>query len=81
MISVIPMLISAILPISFFIEYYNTGLVSRFPTAILRSALGVLSFLSFYTDLILDNVSTHTREIKRLNYHKLTSVLSKFDDN
>ena len=49
-------------------EFMETGLVPRLPTAILASALGVLSVLSFFSGLILDSVSLGRREMKRLHY-------------
>ena len=49
-------------------EFLNTGLVPRFPTAILASALMILAFLSFSSGLILDTVTHGRREMKRLNY-------------
>lgn len=38
-------------------DFIDTGLVERFPTAILSSSLGVISILSLFSGLILDNVS------------------------
>lgn len=37
-------------------EFIKTGLVDRFPTAVLSSSLGVISTLCLFTGLILDNV-------------------------
>jgi glycosyltransferase involved in cell wall biosynthesis len=50
------------------LEYLDTGLVRRFPTAILCSALGVISVLCLATGLILDLVAHVRREAKRLVY-------------
>jgi glycosyltransferase involved in cell wall biosynthesis len=50
------------------LEYLDTGLVRRFPTAILCSGLGVISVISVATGLILDLVSHVRRETKRLAY-------------
>ena len=61
-------LISTALAVPIFIEYSETGLVPRFPTAILCTALMILSFFSFYTGLILDTMTTARREMKRLYY-------------
>jgi len=61
-------IISILLAMPIFVEYFETGLVPRFPTAILCSALMILSFLSFYAGLILDTVTTTRREMKRLYY-------------
>jgi hypothetical protein len=49
-------------------EFMATGLVPRLPTAILASALGILSVLSFFSGLILESVSLGRREMKRLHY-------------
>jgi glycosyltransferase involved in cell wall biosynthesis len=50
------------------LEYTRTGLVPRIPTALLASALMILSFLAFTCGLILDTVSRGRVEIKRLWY-------------
>jgi glycosyltransferase involved in cell wall biosynthesis len=50
------------------IEYARTGLVPRFPTAILCASLMILAFLSVVAGVILDTVSRGRREIKRLAY-------------
>ncbi len=52
-------------------EYMTTGLVPRFPTAILATGLTILSFISFVAGLILDTVTLARREIKRLHYLSL----------
>ncbi len=48
--------------------YLQTGLVPRFPTAIVATGLVVLAFLSFACGLILDSVSRGRTELKRLAY-------------
>jgi hypothetical protein len=48
--------------------YMATGLVPRFPTAILSTGIMILSFLSFTAGLILDTVTTGRREAKRMVY-------------
>ena len=50
------------------VEYLQTGLVPRFPTAILASGLGVIAMLSITAGLILDTVTLGRREMKRLAY-------------
>ena len=50
------------------LEYFDTGLVRRFPTAILCSALGVVAVVCVATGLILDLVAHVRREAKRLAY-------------
>lgn len=49
-------------------EFSRTGLVPRLPTALLATALAILSFLSFTCGLILDTVSRGRAEAKRLAY-------------
>jgi glycosyltransferase involved in cell wall biosynthesis len=49
-------------------EYLRTGLVPRFPTAILATGLIILGFVSFIAGLILDTVTLGRRELKRLHY-------------
>lgn len=50
------------------LEYMETHLVPRFPTAILATGLMLLSFLSLACGLILHNVARGQREMKRLAY-------------
>lgn len=50
------------------VEYMETHLVPRFPTAILATGLMLLSFLSLACGLILHNVARGQREMKRLAY-------------
>ena len=51
-----------------FVTYFETGLVPRFPTAILTSGMMILAFLSLACGVILDTVSHGRREMKRLRY-------------
>jgi glycosyltransferase involved in cell wall biosynthesis len=50
------------------IEYLDTGLVPRLPTAILASATMLAAFLSLFAGLILDSVARARRETKWLRY-------------
>jgi glycosyltransferase involved in cell wall biosynthesis len=50
------------------IEFIETGLVPRFPTAVLASGMMLLAFLSLACGLILDTVTLGRREIKRMWY-------------
>jgi glycosyltransferase involved in cell wall biosynthesis len=50
------------------VTYLETGLVPRFPTAILATGVMLLAFLSFTCGLILDSVARGRRETKRLFY-------------
>lgn len=51
-----------------FVTYVQTGLVPRFPTAILATGIMILACLSFTCGLILDSVARGRREMKRLSY-------------
>src|SRR3982751_6763793 len=56
------------------ITYVQTGLVPRFPTAILVTGLMIVAFLSFAVGLILDTVVRGRREMRRLAYLALPAV-------
>jgi len=57
-----------VLAVPLAITYAETGLVPRFPTAILITGLMVVAFLSFAAGLILDTVVRGRREVRRLFY-------------
>jgi len=61
-------LLSLILGAPVVLEFMRTGLVPRFPTALLAAALMILSFLALTCGLILDTVSRGRVEVKRLWY-------------
>jgi len=48
--------------------YMETGLVPRFPTAILATGIMLLAFLSLTCGFVLDTVTHGRRELKRLSY-------------
>ncbi len=50
------------------LTYRQTGLVPRFPTAILATGIMILAFLSLASGVILDTVKHGRREMKRLHY-------------
>jgi glycosyltransferase involved in cell wall biosynthesis len=50
------------------LDYLQTGLVPRFPTAILSTGLMILAALSGFAGLILDTVTRGRRELKMLAY-------------
>jgi len=66
--SLLTFVLSFGLAIPIFITYLDTGLVPRFPTAILSTGLIILSFLSLVSGVILDSVSRARLEVKRLRY-------------
>ena len=61
-------LVAILLGIPVILDYRDTGLVPRFPTAILCTGLIVIAVLCVATGLILDLVSHVRREAKRLTY-------------
>ena len=66
--------LAIVLSIPLAITYFETGLVPRFPTAILATGLMILAALSFFTGLILDTVVRGRREVRRLHYLSLPAV-------
>lgn len=58
--------IAIAIPVVF--EFIHTGVVPRFPTAILSASMMVCALLSFACGLILDNVTRGRHEMKRLIY-------------
>ena len=61
-------LLALILAAPLAITYAHTGLVPRFPTAILVTGLTILAALCFFAGLILDTVVRGRREVRRLAY-------------
>jgi glycosyltransferase involved in cell wall biosynthesis len=63
------LLIAAVmLAVPLVLTYLDTGLVPRFPTAILVTGMVVIAVLSFFAGLILDTVTRGRRELRRLFY-------------
>ncbi len=69
-------LLALVLIYPIFITYIETGLVPRFPTAILSTGLSLLGFLSITAGLILDTVTRGRQEAKRMRYLEIPSPLS-----
>lgn len=61
-------LIGVLLGVPVVLNYFETGLVPRLPTAVLSVGLVMLGFLSVFTGLILDVVTKARQELKRLTY-------------
>jgi glycosyltransferase involved in cell wall biosynthesis len=61
-------LLSIALGIPVVVDFLNTGLVRRLPTALLATGLMLIAALSFVTGLILDTVSRGRRESRMLAY-------------
>jgi len=71
------LLLGLLLSVPVVLDYIETGLVPRFPTAILSTGLVLLSFLSFACGLILDSVSRGRKEMKRIAYLSVPAVGTK----
>jgi len=65
--------LAIVLAIPLAITYINTGLVPRFPTAILVTGMVVIAVLCFFAGLILDTVTRGRREVRRLYYLSLAA--------
>ncbi|VXC51706.1 glycosyltransferase family 2 protein [Sphingomonas sp. 8AM] len=64
-------LLAVVLAVPLVVTYMHTGLVPRFPTAILTTGLIILAALCFFAGLILDTVVRGRREVRRLAYLQL----------
>ena len=53
--------------------YLQTGLVPRFPTAVLVTGMVIVAMLCVFTGLILDTVTRGRREVRRLAYLSLAA--------
>jgi uncharacterized membrane protein (DUF485 family) len=61
-------LTSVLLAVPLVIEFLETGLVPRIPTAVLSTGLMLVAVMSFVCGLILDTVTRGRRELKRMHY-------------
>jgi glycosyltransferase involved in cell wall biosynthesis len=61
-------LVALLLAVPLVVTYIETGLVPRFPTAILVTGLMILAFLCGFSGLILDTVVRGRVEVRRLAY-------------
>lgn len=62
------MILAVLLAAPLVLTYIDTGLVPRFPTAILVTGMTVVAVLCFFAGLILDTVTRGRREMRRLAY-------------
>ena len=67
-ISVVLALVAVVQSYPLFLTYAQTGLVPRFPTAVLVTGMMLTAFLSLACGLILDTVTRGRQEAKRLAY-------------
>lgn len=63
--------LSILLAIPIFIEFMDTGLVSKLPTAVLCTGLMILAFLSMACGFILDSLARFRIEAKKTAYLKI----------
>lgn len=61
-------LVSIVLAVPLFQTYMESGLVPRFPTAVLVTGTMITAFLSLLCGIVLDSVSRGRLEAKRLSY-------------
>jgi hypothetical protein len=61
-------IVSVGLAVPVIIDFAQTGLVPRIPTAILASAMMLLASLSFFAGMILDSVARGRLEARRMRY-------------
>ena len=73
-IAVTPALLSVILAWPLFVTYLETGLVPRFPTAILSTGLMSIAFIFLVCGVILDSVTRGRQEMKRMSYLGIPSL-------
>ncbi len=62
-----------LLAVPLIFTYLDTGLVPRFPTAILITGMTIVAVLCFFAGLILDTVTRGRREVRRLAYLALAA--------
>lgn len=62
-------LLAVLLAVPLLIEYSQTGLVSRIPTAILCTGIVIVSLLTITAGVILDSIRRMRAEIKRMFYN------------
>jgi uncharacterized membrane protein (GlpM family) len=66
-------IIAILLAIPLVETYLQTGLVPRFPTAILVTGMVIVAVLCVFAGLILDTVTRGRREVRRLAYLSLAA--------
>jgi glycosyltransferase involved in cell wall biosynthesis len=79
LVSAVLVMISLALGVPLVVEYSQTGLVPRLPTALLAVGIMVLAFLSLVAGFILDTVTRGRREFKRLAYLSLPPLQQRTD--
>ena len=72
-------LTSCLLGLPVVLEFFDTGLVPRLPTALLATGVMIMGFLSLICGLILDSVRRGRWEAKRASYLSFPSVVSSIE--
>ena len=67
------LLVAILLALPLVRTYLQTGLVPRFPTAILVTGMVIVAVLCVFAGLILDTVTRGRREVRRLSYLSLAA--------
>ena len=67
--------LSIVLGIPVIAEFLRTGLVPRFPTAILATGIMLLSFMALVCGMILDSVANGRKETKRMAYLSIPLIV------
>lgn len=73
----VSVVIAVALAVPILVEYVETGLVPRFPTAILSTGIMLFGFLSLAIGFVLDAVKLSRIETKRLHYLSLPPAQSR----
>jgi len=68
LLAIVLFLVAAVIAVPLFITYSQTGLVPRFPTAILSTGLVILSGIFLACGIILDSLARARLELKRMWY-------------
>jgi len=67
-------LVSLVLAEPLVVTYLQTGLVPRFPTAVLATGTMLMAMLSFVCGIVLHTVTIGRQEAKRLRYLAIPGV-------
>ncbi len=77
LISFILLMLALVAGVPVILEYSQTGLVPRLPTAVLSTGLGLSGFISFVCGVLLDTVSRGRRDHLRLSYLSFRALSEK----
>jgi len=80
-IALLPAAAAVILAWPLLVTYLDTGLVPRFPTAILSTGLMSVAFVILMCGIILDSVTRGRRELKRMSYLNIPSLECRRDED